>query len=440
MKGIIGKNKADVIRITALKAQIDRNNRIKTHFYVIDSVYILLNREKPEHLAVLVCSVTAFSGHHRPNIAQPALFLKTMIWQVWETFNLCRERRVAELRPHGERMISFLNLVKLYFNFEEWPLLIIPLLYGIFLLFRRLMNETQYVTIVLKKLARSGQDKHGFWHSGLEKHLATHRSINKKYLDEQKSAEKIFEFLKMSASKRCTFAGHKTARSRQIDGELLTQTQALRDKIKCMKEYEDASTYTSLRNSSNPSLSLSQLIANNLRQENQQIKLLQNENMELKVALQQHQTALDLIMTKYRSKVFELLRNDDSELCNKYSTLTADSAEHSEEFSNMARLVSVVNNCLKLGEQASHQDQFNLARLRGENYTLRHLLKLAAQNDNAAILEFIEFLNNQNTYEFSYENYLSSNSPNGSNDDQHTPTRESVNSQSLDECDVNKDN
>uniref|UniRef100_A0A915KSJ3 Uncharacterized protein n=1 Tax=Romanomermis culicivorax TaxID=13658 RepID=A0A915KSJ3_ROMCU len=49
--------------------------------------------------------------------------------------------------------ISFFNLVKLYFNREEWPLLINPLLHGIFFLFRRLMNKRQSVTIVLKKLA-----------------------------------------------------------------------------------------------------------------------------------------------------------------------------------------------------------------------------------------------------------------------------------------------
>uniref|UniRef100_A0A915KFP1 Uncharacterized protein n=1 Tax=Romanomermis culicivorax TaxID=13658 RepID=A0A915KFP1_ROMCU len=36
---------------------------------------------------------------------------------------------------------------------KEWPILVIPPLYGSFLLFRQLTNERQYVTIVLKELA-----------------------------------------------------------------------------------------------------------------------------------------------------------------------------------------------------------------------------------------------------------------------------------------------
>uniref|UniRef100_A0A915JEE1 BED-type domain-containing protein n=1 Tax=Romanomermis culicivorax TaxID=13658 RepID=A0A915JEE1_ROMCU len=40
-----------------------------------------------------------------------------------------------------------------------------------------------------KEISHGDQDKHGFGHSGLKKHL-THPTINRKYLNEQKSAEK----------------------------------------------------------------------------------------------------------------------------------------------------------------------------------------------------------------------------------------------------------
>uniref|UniRef100_A0A915L8Q8 BED-type domain-containing protein n=1 Tax=Romanomermis culicivorax TaxID=13658 RepID=A0A915L8Q8_ROMCU len=42
-----------------------------------------------------------------------------------------------------------------------------------------------------EEFRRGGQDKYGFGHSGLKKHLATHPPTNIKYLAEQKAAEKI---------------------------------------------------------------------------------------------------------------------------------------------------------------------------------------------------------------------------------------------------------
>uniref|UniRef100_A0A915LAU0 BED-type domain-containing protein n=1 Tax=Romanomermis culicivorax TaxID=13658 RepID=A0A915LAU0_ROMCU len=39
-----------------------------------------------------------------------------------------------------------------------------------------------------KEISHGSQDKHGFGHSGLKKHLTTHPMINRKYL---KSAEKL---------------------------------------------------------------------------------------------------------------------------------------------------------------------------------------------------------------------------------------------------------
>ena len=44
-----------------------------------------------------------------------------------------------------------------------------------------------------------------------------------------------------------------------------------------------------------------------IAQENNQIRELQQENRELRAALDEHQTALELIMSKYREQVVKLL-------------------------------------------------------------------------------------------------------------------------------------
>jgi hypothetical protein len=44
-----------------------------------------------------------------------------------------------------------------------------------------------------------------------------------------------------------------------------------------------------------------------IAQENRQIRELQQENKELRMSLEEHQSALELIMSKYREQIFKLL-------------------------------------------------------------------------------------------------------------------------------------
>lgn len=48
-------------------------------------------------------------------------------------------------------------------------------------------------------------------------------------------------------------------------------------------------------------------------QENSQIRELQQENKELRESLEEHQTALELIMSKYREQITKLLKADQLE-------------------------------------------------------------------------------------------------------------------------------
>lgn len=54
------------------------------------------------------------------------------------------------------------------------------------------------------------------------------------------------------------------------------------------------------------------LIAN-IQQENRQLRALENENKELKSALEEHQNTLELIMSKYRQQISRLLEASHTE-------------------------------------------------------------------------------------------------------------------------------
>ncbi len=62
----------------------------------------------------------------------------------------------------------------------------------------------------------------------------------------------------------------------------------------------------------------------NLLQENTQIRELQQENKELRMSLEEHQSALELIMSKYREQIFKLV------LANRLDKETKCHHEHSD--------------------------------------------------------------------------------------------------------------
>lgn len=50
-----------------------------------------------------------------------------------------------------------------------------------------------------------------------------------------------------------------------------------------------------------------------IAQENRQIRELQHENRELRLSLEEHQSALELIMSKYREQILKLLTSNKLE-------------------------------------------------------------------------------------------------------------------------------
>ncbi|KAM4700262.1 suppressor of IKBKE 1 isoform 2-T2 [Discoglossus pictus] len=112
-----------------------------------------------------------------------------------------------------------------------------------------------------------------------------------------------------------------------------------------------------------------------LCQENTQIRDLQHENKELWLSLEEHQYALELIMSKYRKQMLQLISN-------KKPDPTEPVLEAHELFSNeiegqidkICAMGEVMRKAVQVDEDQAYNIQERLAQLELENKELRNIL------------------------------------------------------------------
>ncbi|XP_056372072.1 FGFR1 oncogene partner 2 [Oenanthe melanoleuca] len=97
---------------------------------------------------------------------------------------------------------------------------------------------------------------------------------------------------------------------------LIEQTTALNKRVEAMKQYQEEIQELNEVARHRPRSTL----VMGIQQENRQIRELQQENKELRTSLEEHQSALELIMSKYREQMFRLLmasKKDDPSIITK---------------------------------------------------------------------------------------------------------------------------
>ncbi|XP_059483104.1 FGFR1 oncogene partner 2 homolog [Neocloeon triangulifer] len=155
--------------------------------------------------------------------------------------------------------------------------------------------------------------------------------------------------------------------------ELLSQSQSVFRQIDAMKQYQEDLCDLSEVAGTRPQRAL----VASIQQENRQLRELQQENRELRALLEEHQNALELIMSKYRQHVSQLIRNshvDFEKLTN--SQLTQKTVDQADKISEMA---AVMQHALKLDENDANRDEELVARLITENKNLRELVQISTQ-------------------------------------------------------------
>ncbi|KAM9002390.1 suppressor of IKBKE 1 isoform X1 [Sminthopsis crassicaudata] len=118
-----------------------------------------------------------------------------------------------------------------------------------------------------------------------------------------------------------------------------------------------------------------------LSQENTQIRELQQENRELWISLEEHQDALELIMSKYRKQMLQLMiakKAVDAEPVLKAHQ--SHSLEIESQIDRICEMGEVMRKAVQVDDDQFCKVQEKLAQLELENKELRELLSISSES------------------------------------------------------------
>ncbi|XP_013420722.1 FGFR1 oncogene partner 2 homolog [Lingula anatina] len=154
---------------------------------------------------------------------------------------------------------------------------------------------------------------------------------------------------------------------------LIAQAQALNKRVDGMKQYqEDMNDLNEVaRHRPRSTLILG------LAQENRQIRELQQENRELRISLDEYQTALELIMSKYREQVLKLVmaRKVDNNVDRAVNS-AQNGKQLQEKIDKICEMAAVMQESIKIDDLAIPKEEELVKRLKIENEGLREMLRI----------------------------------------------------------------
>ena len=110
--------------------------------------------------------------------------------------------------------------------------------------------------------------------------------------------------------------------------------------------------------------------------ENRNITKLQRENKELRLLLEEHQIALDMIMTKYREKMAELIGATTTPRLRNNADAVEELRQRTERF---AAGIDLMYESTRTDETEEWNEIETIARLESENRGLRELLAISTK-------------------------------------------------------------
>ncbi|XP_066999705.1 FGFR1 oncogene partner 2 homolog isoform X2 [Anabrus simplex] len=154
---------------------------------------------------------------------------------------------------------------------------------------------------------------------------------------------------------------------------LLSQAQSVYKQIDAMKQYQEEVSELNEAARQRPHT----VLVAGIQQENRHLRELQQENRELRAALEEHQNAMELIMSKYRQQVTQLVGNSKLDLSNlysnKYSKIICEQAD------KICEMAAVMERAAEIDEKRALEEQELISRLTTENKGLRDLLEISCK-------------------------------------------------------------
>lgn len=162
-----------------------------------------------------------------------------------------------------------------------------------------------------------------------------------------------------------------------LGDSLLLETESVNKQIESMRQFQDD---IDILNKLARDRSNNQLITI-IHQENPQIREIQQENRLLKAALEDHQHALEHIMTKYREHTQSKILNTKVNFVEAFSKHQQFNEQKDEvirqQTQKIQEMAAVMQRASQLDEEKFNQDQEFLSKLMTENKGLRELLEIS---------------------------------------------------------------
>uniref|UniRef100_A0A1Q3FXU8 Putative myosin class ii heavy chain n=1 Tax=Culex tarsalis TaxID=7177 RepID=A0A1Q3FXU8_CULTA len=162
-----------------------------------------------------------------------------------------------------------------------------------------------------------------------------------------------------------------------LGDSLLLESESVNKQIESMRQFQDD---IDILNKLARERSNNQLITI-IHQENPQIREIQQENRLLKAALEDHQHALEHIMSKYREHTQSKILNTKVNFVEAFSKHQQFSERKDEvirqQTQKIQEMAAVMQRASQMDEEKFHQEQEFLSKLITENKGLRELLEIS---------------------------------------------------------------
>lgn len=163
---------------------------------------------------------------------------------------------------------------------------------------------------------------------------------------------------------------------------LLAQAHALGQGVEAQRQYHEETAQLSCSAATATTTRPRAALVLSIQQENRHMRQLQHENRELVAALKEHQSALELIMAKYREQVARLgsVRQAEQKLGND------DNACH-HLADKVCEMAAVMRRAAEIDEGVGARQTETLVRLSTENAVLRQLLDIGRRAGSAGLAD-----------------------------------------------------
>jgi len=169
-------------------------------------------------------------------------------------------------------------------------------------------------------------------------------------------------------------------REKNVD-QVVIQSNALAKKVDAIQQLENE--LINLNEKANHRSKVA--VLSSIQKENKVIKLLQQENEDLKESLEEHQSVLEIIMSKYRQQMLQLIRlKKQQELSEQYykSKIFQSLQEKTDQ---IAEMTEVMKTAIELDERLVNENEEKLQSLLVENRGLKEMLKIRTKYGGGGI-------------------------------------------------------